>query len=137
MAKYTSKPTVIGLPAEDLAAKFSDFRQMQSKLDDMPKEERERVGEVSFTEDTIIITTPQVGQIRLRAAERTPQRLVLKAENSPVPMALNVDFHPVDDTHTEVIGEMDVDIPMMLRPLIGPALQKAVDQFGSLFARLA
>ena len=74
MAKYTSKPTVVNRPAEELAAKFSDFRTLQAGLDELPEEQRAKVGDVSFTEDTIKINTPQVGEIALRATERTAGR---------------------------------------------------------------
>lgn len=137
MAKYSSPATVINRPAADLAAKFSDFRLLQASLDRMPESERAKVGDVEFSEDSITIKTPQVGDICLRATERTPERIVLTAEKSPVPMSMMVEFKPVAADRTEVTGALDVDLPMMLRPLVGPTLQKAADQFGTLFAKLA
>ncbi|MCM1065948.1 MAG: hypothetical protein NC418_00050 [Muribaculaceae bacterium] len=137
MAKYSSKPTVVNQPAEVLSEKFSDFKALGAALDNLDAEQRAAVGEVEFDTDTIKIITPQVGPIVLRAVERTPGCVRLNAEGSPVPMELQIDFRPVDAASTEVTGSLDVDIPMMLRPLIGPALQKAADQFGALFARLA
>lgn len=137
MAQYTSKPTVVNRPAAELSEKFADFRVMQQSLDELDADQRARVGDVAFTEDTIKITTPQVGEIVLLAVERTPEVIRLQAEGSPVPMGLEVKFKPVGDESTEVSGSIDVDLPMMLRPLVGPALQKAADQFGELFARLA
>lgn len=137
MATYTSKPAVVVMPCAELASKFSDFRALQSRLDEMPADERSRVGDVSFTEDSILITTPQVGAITLRATERTSDRVVMQAEGSPVPMGITIELSPVSDMETEVVGKMEVEIPVMLKPLVGPALQKAVDQFGEIFARLA
>ena len=137
MAKYTSKPTVVNRPAAELSEKFSDFRSMQAALDNLDEEQRKTVGDVEFTEDSIKIMTPQVGAITLRAVERTPEVIRLQAEGSPVPMSLEVAFNPVDAGSTEVTGSLDVDLPAMLKPLVGPALQRAADQFGSLFARLA
>ncbi len=137
MAKYSSKPQLVNRPAADLAAQFSDFRHLQDALGRMPEEERAKVGDVEFTEDCITIRTPQVGAIRLRATERTPRRIVLTAESSPVPMSMCVDFVPAGESQTEVTGSLDVELPMMLRPLVGPTLQKAADQFGNLFAKLA
>lgn len=125
------------MPAAELAEKFSDFRGMQARLDEMPAEERGRIGEVAFTQDSIVITTPQVGAITLRATQRTPDRVVMQAEGSPVPMSITVEMHPVAADQTEVVGKMDVEIPVMLKALVGPALQKAVDQFGEIFAKLA
>lgn len=137
MATYTSKPAVVGRPADAIAANFADFRALEERLGQMPAEERQKVGDVKFEQDAIVITTPQVGAITLRAVERTPRKVVMKAENSPVPMSITVDIEPIDADSCEVIGKMDVEIPAMLRPLVGPALQKAVDQFGNLFASLA
>ncbi len=137
MATYTSKPAVVGRPADAIAANFADFRALEERLGQMPAEERQKVGDVKFEQDAIVITTPQVGAITLRAVERTPRKVVMKAENSPVPMSITVDIEPLDADSCEVTGKMDVEIPAMLRPLVGPALQKAVDQFGNLFASLA
>lgn len=137
MAKYTSKPAVIDRPAAELVSKFSDFRELQTKLDELPAEQRERVGDVSFGVDTITITTPQVGEISLKAVERSADRVVLQAEKSPVPMKLEISFKPVSEASTELQGSIDVEIPMMLKPLIGPTLQRAADQFGEMFAHLA
>ena len=137
MAKYTSKPTVVERPAADLAAKFADFRELQQKLDELPAEQRARIGEVAFSGDTITIITPQVGEIALKAVERSAERVVLAAEKSPVPMKLEITFKSLSADSTEMQGAIDVDIPMMLKPLIGPTLQRAADQFGELFANLA
>ncbi len=137
MAKYTSKPAVVNRPASELSGKFSDFRQLQAALDNLDAAQKAKVGDVAFTEDSIKISTPQVGDIVLKAVERTPEHIRLEAQHSPVPMNLMVDFKPLTDNSTEVTGTIDVDLPMMLRPLVGPTLQKAADQFGELFANLA
>lgn len=137
MAQYKSKPVVVNRPAEELAAKFSDFTRLQDSLDALTPEERAKVGDVELGTDYIKIKTPQVGDITLRVTVRSADRLVLNAEGSPVPMGLKVNFRPVEASSCEVAGEIDVEIPVMLRPLIGPTMQKAADQFGALFARLA
>lgn len=137
MSRYESKAVKVARSAEALAERFSDFTGLGEALNGMSAEERAKVGDVAFDRDTITITTPQVGAIRLRAVERTPSSVRLEAEGSPVPMSLELNFHPVEPELTEVTGALDVDIPMMLRPLVGPAMQKAVDQFGDLFAKLA
>ena len=72
MAKYSSAPTIVNRPATVLSEKFSDFRAFQTALDNLDAEQRATVGDVLFTEDSITITTPQVGAIVLRATERTP-----------------------------------------------------------------
>lgn len=137
MSTFTSKPATVNLSVDELDAKFSDFSGMQQKLEEMPEDKKARIGDVKFTNDSIVITTPQVGAITLRATERTSGHVHLEAEGSPVPMGINIVYKPVGANASEVTGEMEVDLPMMLRPLVGPALQKAVDQFGTIFASLA
>ncbi|MBD5163530.1 MAG: hypothetical protein HDT09_02365 [Bacteroidales bacterium] len=137
MATYKSPATQVNIPAEELAAKFADFTALQSAMEAMPAEKHEKIGNVEFTKDTIKIVTPQVGAITLRATERTPEQIVLEAEGSPVPMKLMVGMTPVGSSATSVTGTIDVELPMMLKPLIGPAMQKAADQFGNMFASLA
>lgn len=137
MSKFSSKPTVVNYSVEDLDARFADFSAMQQKLDALPDDRKAQIGEVKFTPDSIVIVTPQVGAITLRATERRSGFVKLQAESSPVPMNINIAYKPAGEGASEIVGEMEVELPMMLRPLVGPALQKAVDQFGGIFASLA
>ena len=134
MATYKSKAVTVNKSATELAEKFSDFSSLGSALENLQAEERAKVGDVSFTADTITISTPQVGD---KAIERTLEKIRLKAEGTPVDMELEINFKPVNESQSSVEGAINVDLPLVIRPLVGPTLQKAVDQFGELFAKLA
>lgn len=137
MATYTSKPVEVSLTPAELTARFADFSALQSRLDALTDEQRAKIGSIAFTADTIEINTTQVGTIVLRATGRTPSSLTMQADNSPVPMTISIRYHGTDGgAASEITTEMDVEIPAMIRPLIGPAMQKAVEQFGPLFAGL-
>ncbi|MBO4977584.1 MAG: hypothetical protein J6C67_02570 [Muribaculaceae bacterium] len=110
---------------------------MNDRIAQLPDEERARLGDVSFTRDAMVITTPQVGKIELAVEERTPSSIVMGTKNFPVPIKLRVTFTEKSADSTEVQGFIDADIPVMLKPLAGPMLQKCADQFGNLFSRLA
>lgn len=137
MAIYSSKPVVIEKSAEELASRFGDFTILQERIDAMPDEQRQAVGNVSFTPDTITVNTPQMGAINLKAVERSASGIVLEAQGSPVPMKLKIDLKAIDENSTEVSGVIDVDIPAIIKPMVGPTLQKAADKFGELFGSLA
>ena len=136
MAKYTSKPATVDMAFADLTERLSDFSRLQSKLDELPAERKAQIGDVTFTTDSIDIVTPQVGQISLKATERRPGHLSLTAAKSPVPMALSLNYEAQGSDKSSVVAEIDVELPAMLRPLVGPALQKAVDQMGAMFTTL-
>ncbi len=137
MTTFTGKPVTVARAAGEVAARFADLTAMQAVLDAMPAEERAKVGDVQLTRDEIIIQTPQVGAITLLAVERSAERVRFDAIGAPVAMAIIADMRAIDADHTEITTRMDVEIPAMLKPLIGGALQRATDQFGALMTRLA
>lgn len=136
MATFTSKPITVNASADAVAQKFSDFSRLQEVLDNIPAEQRAKIGELHLTADSIVMNTPQVGEITLKVIERTPSRMVLEAMGSPVPMHLAVDVAPAGDA-SHVTTSMDVDIPAFMKPMLGGTLQKAVDQFAVLIGNLA
>lgn len=138
MASYKSKPTVVGKSASDVFARFSDMSRMQDALDTLTPEQKAQVGDVAFTKDSIKIVTPQVGEIAFSVKERVePSKVVFGTASSPVPLTMTVNIKPLAEEQSEVETVIDVEIPAMLRPLIGPQLQKAADKFGELIQGLA
>ena len=136
MAQYKSKAETVGRPADFISEKFSDLSSFGQALDSMSAADRAKVGDVKFEKDSITIDTKQVGTISFKVTERTPSRVVMNAVGSPVPLDLIVNLTPLDAEPTEIVTAIDVEIPAMLRPMIGGAMQKAVDQFGDLIAKL-
>ena len=137
MATFNSKPVTVNRPAADIAAKFADLSYMQQVLDEMPADQRAKVGDVTIDSDSINISTKQVGAIKLQVTERAADHVTLNAVGSPVPMTLVINFKSVSADTTELSTSMEVEIPAFLKPMIGGAMQKAVDQFGDLIQRLA
>lgn len=136
MATFTSKPISIPSAADKVVEKFSDFSRLQDVLDNVPAEQRAQIGDIHLTSDSIVMKTPQVGEITLKVVERTPSGMTLEALGSPVPMRLNVNVTP-EGSGSQVTTAMDVEIPAFLKPMIGGTLQKAVDQFAVLMGNLA
>ena len=110
---------------------------LQQRLEQLPQEQLAMIGEVKFTDDSVTINAPQVGEIRFDIVDRQePSRIVFGAANMPVPMSLAVELESVADDRTEVTSTIDVEIPVMLRPLVGGKMQEAADRFTDLIAQL-
>jgi len=138
MATYKSSVQRVNRPAEELFDRFSDLSHLQSSLDSLTPEQRAQVGDVEFSADGIKIVTPQVGEIAFEVTERVrPNSVVFGTKSSPVPLNMKLNIRELDAASSEVQTEINVDIPAMLRPLIGPQLQKAADKFGELMAGLS
>ena len=131
MSQSRGKTAVINRPQAEVFARLSDLRNLQSQLDTLPEEARKKMGEVSFSEDAIIITAAPVGEIVLRITRReAPTLLEFNTENSPVPMGIELTLAAIDDDKTELKPVINVEIPAMLRPFVGPKLQEAADKMG-------
>ena len=137
MAKYTGKPVTINQSAKDLYSKFCTMEMLQEKVNTLPDNIKAQMGELRFENDRLIIVTPQVGESAFRVKDRKePSTVIFTAEGAPVPIDMSVNFTPESAESTVVTTTIDIDIPMMLKPMVGPHLQKAADKFGELMADL-
>lgn len=137
MAVYKSKPVTVGRSANEMYERLSDLSRLQGSLEQLPEEQRAKIGNVQFSSDSIRIQTPQVGEIAFKIIEKVePEKVVFGTESSPVPLTMTLVVAPLTDSSSTVGAEINVEIPAMLRPLVGPQLQKAADQLGSLIGTL-
>ncbi|ROT08919.1 hypothetical protein EEL49_05330 [Muribaculaceae bacterium Isolate-104 (HZI)] len=133
MATYKSKQVTISHPIEEVYERISNIGAYQQKLDSLPAEVKDKLGDVRFEPDAIVITAAPVGEIRFAVKERIkPSSVKLSAEQSPVPLTLSVNLTPDSDSSTNAVSQIDVEIPAMLKPMVGGKMQEAADKFGEL-----
>lgn len=138
MATYKSPATKVGKSADALFDRFSNLNNLQTILDSMPAEQRKMAGEIEFSDNTLKIVTPQVGAIEFTVIESNrPTKVVYGTKSSPVPLTMELEITPEGDDASSVQTIINVEIPAMLKPLIGPQLQKAANKFGELIQGLA
>lgn len=138
MTTYSSKPVDVAMPASTVFDRISNLGTFQERIDQLPEDVKAKIGSVTFTEDTIVINAAPMGNMTLRVTERIPaKRIALTAENAPVPIILSVNLNEKDTETTEVVTSIDVEMPAMLRPMVGPKLQEAANKFGDMIKNLA
>ncbi len=138
MTTYSSKPVDVALAASTVYDRIGNLGSFQERIESLPGEVRAKIGSVTFTDDTIVINAAPMGDMTLRVTERIPaKRIALTAENSPVPIVLSVNMEEKDAELTQVVTSIDVDMPAMLRPMVGPKLQEAAEKFGDMIKNLA
>ncbi len=137
MAKYSSKPATLPVAIEVAFDRISNISAFQERIDSLPAEQRAKMGEVKFSDNSITLVSPQIGEIRFDVTERTaPTRLVFTSANSPVPLSLALELSAKSADETEIVSSIDIDIPAMLRPMIGGKMQEAADKFTELISSL-
>lgn len=137
MSKYIGKPVQISRPIEDIYAKISDLGQYRQMFDQVPDGVKAQLQGVKLTDDSICMDAPGVGALEFKITDRRPHdRVELTAVSSPIPLKILVELACETADQTLVTPAIDIQIPAMLRPLIGNKIQEAADKFGELFTSL-
>ena len=137
MATYKSDEVPLKASAESVFDRLCNFESLKNLLAQVPDEQipadkKEMFDNIRLTNDSIELPGGPVGSIRLRVVERNaPSRITLKGEGTPVPLQLQLDIHPVDDSACRAQAKVDIEIPAMLRPMIAGPMQKMTEQFAS------
>ncbi len=136
MSTYKGTPSVVARPAQEIADLFADLRSFQPKLDALPAERREQLKGLTLNQDSLEFDVNMVGRVTLAVEERTPQRVSFAAQGIPMPLQLRMDMEETAEG-TQLTPVIDLEVPFMLRAMIGPQIQKAVDQVGAYIGELA
>ena len=137
MAVYSGKSIELPRPVDEIYARVSDLGQYREMVEQLPAEQREKLSGVEFRGDSLKMDAPGVGELVFSITERTPSSHVgLEAVGSPVPLKLSLDLEDVNGVSTRLTPRIDINLPAMLKPFIGPKLQEGADRFGEVFAQL-
>lgn len=138
MSRYESKTVTVERPVDEMFNRFSDLSFFEKQLEQLPEDKRAQLGEVHFAPDSISIVTPQVGELKFEVIERhSPDRIVFGSPSAPIPLTMSVNFNAISSEATDVTTVIEVEIPAMLRPFVGPKLQQAADKFGEMISNLS
>ena len=109
---------------------------LDANMDRLPADAREHLEKVKFEDDGISIESP-MGALKLSVAESVePTMVKYSAQQSPVPFGLTINLEPIDDSHTHSVTELNIELPMMLRAMVGSKLKDGAKQLGEVIAKL-
>lgn len=137
MARYTGDPVRINRAPADVFARIANIGAYQQYIDMLPEEAKAKIGNVKFTDDSIIISAAPIGDVALKLIEKIEHtRLRFEAQGAPVP--LGVDIALADDGNgvTKLEPAIDVEVPAMLKPFVAPKMQEAANQMGRMLGNL-
>lgn len=142
MTTIKSDKAKISAPAEKVFEKLSNLDNLKPLLeqipaDQIPEDKREMFEKVRVTADTISIPAGPVGEITLRITDRLPYSLIqLTGESTPVPMNLQLEIEPQGADACEVQVAFNLEIPVMLKPMVQGPLKKVADQFAQVMTQI-
>lgn len=142
MTKYSSPEVTLQAPAEVVFNKLSNLENLRSMLDKVPADripddKRQLFENIKITSDTIEVPGAPMGSLIFRVIEKkAPDMIKLQGEGMPIAMALTMHIKPDGETTSKGHVDFDIDIPMMLKPMVGGQIQKIADQFGDVLAAI-
>lgn len=138
MSKFTGKPVAVPVGRAELYERVSNLGGLQARLEALPAEALAQVGDVEFIDaDSFAINAPGIGRVVFNVTERVaPERVTLSANTGVVPLNLILELAEITPDSTELTSSIDVEIPMMLRPMVGGKMKEAADKFSEMIGRL-
>ncbi len=138
MSKYTGNTVTVPMARTALYERVSDLGGLQQRLESLPADALAKVGEVEFIDaDTFAINAPGLGRVEFKVTERVaPERVVMSADTGMVPLQLILELAEAGAEATGLTASIDVEIPMMLRPMVGGKMKEAAGKFAEMIGRL-
>ena len=140
METYKSDKVTINHNINLIYSKLSDpsiFKaQIDNNMDRLPDEAREHLKSVKFEEDGISVESP-MGTLKLSVSEsQEPTMVKYTAQSSPVPFGVTINLESVDENTTQAVTELNIELPFMLKAMVGGKLNEGAQKMGELIAKL-
>lgn len=142
MSTYSSDNITLHAPASAVYEKLSNLENLQGLLDKVPadripEDKRQMFENIKITSDTIEVPGGPMGNLVFRVTEREAPRLIkLRGEGIPIEMALVLHITPESDSVSKAKVDIDINIPAMLKPMVGGQIQKIANQFGEVLGAI-
>ena len=140
MSSYKSDPQLIACDIATVSSKLSDpssFKKtIDANVDSLADDARENLKKVTFDADAITIESP-MGPVKLVVAQKVePTMITYAAAQAPVNFSLVINLEPVDDNTTRSQAELQLDVPVFIKAMVGPQLERGAKQFGEMLSKL-
>lgn len=140
METYKSDKVTINHNINLIYSKLSDpsiFKaQIDNNMDRLPDEAREHLKSVKFEEDGISVESP-MGTLKLSVSEsQEPTMVKYTAQSSPVPFGVTINLESVDENTTQAVTELNIELPFMLKAMVGGKLSEGAQKMGELITKL-
>lgn len=138
MDSYKSDVQCINCNINNVFSKLTNVAILREKLaeniDRLPAEAREHIDKLQILDDGIAIATP-MGDIKLvldNAKTQCPNKIAYSAVDSPVAFGLSIDLQDAGGVNTNAVAALELDLPFMVRSMVGPQLKKGAQKFGEM-----
>ena len=113
---------------------ISDLRNLEKVRDRIPED---KVKDFSFDADTISVSVPPVGELKLRIIEREePKCVKFETAQSPVPFNVWIQMLPVDEQSSKMKVTVKAELNPFIKGMVSGPLQDGVEKIADALAKI-
>jgi hypothetical protein len=134
MIKTESNIKQIPYAQETVYKNLSDLSHLERLKDKIPAD---KVGDVSFDQDSITFKVPMAGQVTMKVVNREePKTIKLETVKSPVPLTFWIQLLPTDENSCKMKLTVKADVSLFMKGMIQKPLQEGLEKMADALAAI-
>lgn len=126
MTKFESSIREIPHPQQRVYETLSDLSNLEKVRDRIPAD---KVKDFAFDSDSLSISVPPAGSVRLRIVDREePKCVKFETEQSPVPFNFWIQLLPVTDTSCKMKLTIKADLNPFIKGMVKKPLEEGIEK---------
>ncbi len=126
MITIKSSPQTVEANAGKIFETLSDFRNLEK----VKSKISHNVNDLEIDADTLRVSVAPLGTVVVRVKECEPfKRIRYVSEKSIVSFELQINLEPVSEEKTDLQLQLDAEVPMMIKMMLGNKLDGFVEKF--------
>lgn len=114
------------------------FEQVKDQIPEDKRKEMEKLKDLKFDSDSISITAPMVGEIKMRIIDREePKTIKFETENSPVPFNFWIQLLPTSDTVCKMKLTIKADLNPFIKGMVKKPLEEGIEKIANALAMIS
>lgn len=132
MATFESSVKEIPYSQQVVYNSVSDLSNLEKVRDRVPND---KVKDFIFDKDTVSVSVPPVGNIKLRVIDREePKCVKFETEQSPVPFNLWIQIIPVSETSSKMKLTVKAELNPFIKGMVSKPLQEGLEKIAEALA---
>lgn len=113
------------------------FEQVKDQIPEDKKEQLDKIKDLTFDSDSISISAPMVGEIKMRIIDReAPKTIKFETENSPVPFHFWIQLLPTSETACKMKLTIKADLNPFIKGMVKKPLEEGIEKIADALAMI-
>ena len=113
------------------------FEQVKDQIPEDKKEQLDKIKDLTFDSDSISISAPMVGEIKMRIIDREePKTIKFETENSPVPFNFWIQLLPTSETACKMKLTIKADLNPFIKSMVKKPLEEGIEKIADALAMI-